>query len=269
MFGLEWSKKSKNTVVDYGKYSDEITKNISHISPLMWGEHCLECAVPECYGFCKKFEPRRDGRCKRFANGIEKIPGSKGSLGYGVKVSFTEWAKLESVLLPCKIPYRRLLGMDKFFRAITAVSKALPTHYPSRMVYLFREYTARRTGLKGNSFADLFLAEFINHGKPYTLILETKTDTETMFRKSLVVNPGFNRFIIPFSELRYVPGTKNSISLYPENDAIQEVYICSLDLVSLQKLYPSVLIFRKSSVWYGIWIIPCGKEFFQKMTNLF
>lgn len=237
MFGLEWSKKSTKAEesISFDCYSDDLISNIDEISPLMWGEHCLECAVPECYGNCKKYSARKDKRCKRFANGIEKVPHSKGALKYAVKVSFLEWGKLESLILPTTMKYKKLLRLNRFFDFSTSIAKAIPTYYPRRFLYLAREYIARRKGKKNGNLPQMLLAEFINPGEPYNLILESKTNEKTLYRTSLTINPGFNRFMIPFSELKYDDTQRTMVSLFPENDKIVDVYICTLDLVTLKK----------------------------------
>lgn len=55
-----------------------------------WEEHCTECAIPDCYTMCSLYRERKDSRCKRFENGIEK--DSSG----GRKIIFKRWAKLET-----------------------------------------------------------------------------------------------------------------------------------------------------------------------------
>lgn len=264
MFGLEWSKKNakaEGQEVDFSKYSDDIISNISEISPLMWGEHCLECAVPECYKNCKKYSPRRDKRCKRFENGIEKISGSNGAMGYAVKVSFREWGKLETYLLPTTMKYKNLCRWDRFFRFNTAIAKFLPTYYPRRFLYLAREYFARKLGSKRGKRPQMLLAEFINPNDKYNLILETKTAEKTLYRTSLTINPGFNRFMIPFSELKFDEKEKTMLSVFPENDNEVDVYICSLDLITLKKPVSQCISMPKikcvvwdldNTVWNGV-----------------
>ena len=44
------------------------------VSLAPWGEHCTECAVPECYASCDLYAARVDGKCRRFAEGIELVP---------------------------------------------------------------------------------------------------------------------------------------------------------------------------------------------------
>ena len=262
MFGLEWSiQRSSVNEVGSIEHSNDIINNVVAVSPLMWGEHCLECAVPECYHTCSKFEARDDGRCRRFENGIEKIDTRSGLWGYTVKVSFKDWGKLEAVLVPHQVGVKKSKKLNGLFDFTTRMSKLLPTKYPRRFNYLYKEYITRKLGKGRGKLPEMFLAEILNPGKKYNLILETKTDETMRSRRSLEINPGFNRFIIPFGELNYQEGMNNYISLYPENDLQVDVYIDSLDLVTLSSPVTECIAMPKikcvvwdldNTVWSGI-----------------
>lgn len=63
-------------------------------APLLWGEHCTECAAPDCYSSCSLYDPRPDGRCRRFEFGAlpnRQFP-STGSAAAEIK--FRRWARL-------------------------------------------------------------------------------------------------------------------------------------------------------------------------------
>lgn len=262
MFGLEWSRGGVNEKELYNiVHNDDIIKNIIAVSPLMWGEHCLECAVPECYSTCPKYEPRDDKRCKRFKNGVEKIKTHHGVWGYSVKVSFSEWGKLEAVFNPHVIKYTSAKCLGKMFDFTTSLSKCLPSFYPRRLNYLYKEYITRKLGSKKGERPTLFLAEILNPGKQYKLILEVKTDEHTTFRKALQVMHGFNRFLVPFTDLKTEEGVRNYISIYPENDLEVDVYFDALDLIVLAKPVAECIELPKikcvvwdldNTVWNGI-----------------
>ena len=57
--------------------------------PDFWEEHCTECGEPACYMTCPNFERAPHGRCRRFAQGIERLEGG------GLAVTFKPWGKLE------------------------------------------------------------------------------------------------------------------------------------------------------------------------------
>jgi FkbH-like protein len=70
---------------------------VTHVSFLLWAEHCTECAVPACYRTCDLFEDRGDGHCRRFRYGVYRNEGFAGLHGYGAEISFKKWAKLDAV----------------------------------------------------------------------------------------------------------------------------------------------------------------------------
>lgn len=261
MFGLEWSKNNNiNEIANY-RYDNTVTKHVTKIAPLVWGEHCLECAVPECYKTCNKFEARRDGRCQRFVNGIEKVKDSDGLFGYTVKISYKEWGKLETVFIPYVIPAKKLFKKNSFFDKSTNIAKHLPTKYPRRLLYLYREFVARRSENKKGNYPEIFLLELINPNKDFTLILETKTDATVKSRFNFIVKNGFNRFVVPFSKMFYETGKRNYISLFPENDNKIDLFICTADLVSLDTEYSKLVVLPKikcvvwdldNTLWNGI-----------------
>ena len=63
--------------------------------PLIWEEHCTECAIPECYQSCVLYEKRPDGACRRFSNGIEFESSGKNT---SARIQFKRWGKLESIV---------------------------------------------------------------------------------------------------------------------------------------------------------------------------
>src|SRR5437870_5382239 len=63
---------------------------------LFWMEHCIECAIPDCYSVCSLYVARRDRKCARFRYGVYPNPAFRGLLDYGADVHFRRWGKLES-----------------------------------------------------------------------------------------------------------------------------------------------------------------------------
>ena len=70
--------------------------DVTHISLLVWGEHCIECAAPGCYATCDLYTRRPDGRCRRFAFGAKATPAFSSFRGVGTEIQFRKWAKLEA-----------------------------------------------------------------------------------------------------------------------------------------------------------------------------
>src|SRR5271165_498593 len=61
---------------------------------LLWGEHCTECAAPDCFSTCELYQARPDRRCRRFEFGM--FPNAAFPTGYGpaAEVVFKRWGML-------------------------------------------------------------------------------------------------------------------------------------------------------------------------------
>lgn len=70
--------------------------DVTKMSFMLWGEHCVECADPDCYTTCDLYQRRPDGRCRRFTYGIYKNRRFPSLRGYGAEISFKRWGKLEA-----------------------------------------------------------------------------------------------------------------------------------------------------------------------------
>src|ERR1035441_9852204 len=74
----------------------EPLRRIPRISMLLWGEHCIECGMPECFSSCSLYEARPDGRCRRFTFGTERNTNFQSFRGCGYEITFKQWGKLEA-----------------------------------------------------------------------------------------------------------------------------------------------------------------------------
>src|ERR1035437_9176933 len=61
---------------------------------LLWGEHCTECAAPDCYSTCSLYQARPDRRCRRLEFGMFPNPRFPAGYGPGAEVVFKRWAIL-------------------------------------------------------------------------------------------------------------------------------------------------------------------------------
>ena len=75
-----------------------------HRSQLLWGEHCTECAAPDCYESCSLYDPRPDGRCRRFEFGALPNRHFPSAGSAAAEIKFRRWARLmakgNTLLLP-------------------------------------------------------------------------------------------------------------------------------------------------------------------------
>lgn len=213
-------------------------------SMLFWMEHCVECAVPECYTTCPLFVARADQKCARFHYGIYPNRGFRGLFDYGAEIHFRRWGKLESKLgfasaSPAQL--RRTAGWDALaLTVLSPVSNALAGVNPKQRLkggYNQLRERALRTGERtdeGRPPYDDFVIEVYNPGPdPVTLILECVQHDRIAFRESLQLPVGeivHQRY--PFARLGIDPGMKEgTIRLWPDQDAQPRLVFTWLDFV--------------------------------------
>jgi FkbH-like protein len=61
---------------------------------VQWGEHCTECAAPDCFSTCSLYQPRPDRRCRRFEFGMYPNPAFPTGYGRASEVVFKRWGLL-------------------------------------------------------------------------------------------------------------------------------------------------------------------------------
>src|SRR5215831_10750835 len=69
---------------------------VSKAAFLLWGEHCIECAAPDCFATCDLYIRRPDVRCRRFQFGMYRNSRFLGTWGPAAEVVFGKWAKIEA-----------------------------------------------------------------------------------------------------------------------------------------------------------------------------
>ena len=177
---------------------------------LAWSEHCVECAIPDCYSSCPLYSARTVGACARFSYGIYPNRSFGGHFDFGADVLFRRWAKLEAAIgfrtMPVPVtPHALLEGVARLplwvrNRASRIVSRAVDTTFDF----------------------DAFVLEcFSPSPDPFNLILTYTTyegDTPTtVFRHAFRIEPGANFFSIPFEQFQL--GPTGFLSLSPEESA--------------------------------------------------
>lgn len=243
MFAKEWGlKRAAMEKLEQYKLPDYKTY-IKKVAPLMWGEHCVECAVPECYHHCSLYQEREDGRCKLFNYGIVKRKECRGLLGYGVEVSFRKWGKLEALgnvgqyKLSCikRLDYL-LTGLAKGIRQFAALLPSSKKWVLTNIFYKCREGLVLLMGKKSEK-PEALLIGIVNEHEPFKLIIEVKTLEASKFRTALEVNTGYIEHKIDFNDLRITPDQRHYLFVYPENmEEDVEVIFTALDLVTFKEM---------------------------------
>ena len=211
---------------------------VTAIRPAMWEEHCLECAAPTCFGTCVHYQARRDGRCKRFENGLLTYPNEKGCCGQGVRVRFRKWGNMMTVLFPAMLTERDYVAMTRknegLGKLLGAVNRSpLPT--AARWQGIRIPEFLRRKGLRKLAGLDNTPDAFLFHGyshmdADYRLVLEVFEGHTSVWKTSITIHPGENlRVITALSPACAQPGC--TVKLYPENDLEAELDILWCDFV--------------------------------------
>ncbi|MBR6825847.1 MAG: HAD-IIIC family phosphatase [Oscillospiraceae bacterium] len=212
--------------------------HIAAVRPTMWEEHCLECAAPLCFGNCLHFEARKDGRCKRFANGLMTFPHEKACNIQGVRVKFRKWGNMMTVLFPAMMSetdYRTLHmkteKQGKRLKKLVDCKLPLSLRWNGiRTVEFLRRRKLR--GIKGlDNHADAFLFHgYSHHSAPFRLIIEIFDDHTPLYKTSLPIEPGENMHILTALS----PECEKAdllVKIYPENDLDAELDILWCDFV--------------------------------------
>lgn len=232
---------------------------IAAMSFLLWSEHCVECAAPECYGSCALYDPRSDGRCRRFGYGIFRDRRYPSPRGYGADISFRRWGKLKANGNTVMEPTHALLRRERLLARAIPPMRALgrvaqragwPNLWadPTRFLDKRARRLHRRQALQENSGAiirpDAFLIEVVNPApEPVTLELEMRVALDLVeadaaasapapFRRAVRLSPGHGRHAIPSPAFATLTdcGLPFKISLTPVGSTPRLVFL-ALDFV--------------------------------------
>jgi len=223
---IQWAKESDKTEHVRSKIN---VPNIAKTMLIKWEEHCLECAVPECYSTCQLYSERLDGACARFTYGIYPNNNFSGLFNFGADVRFKRWAKLEADLQQFSVPVRT--NIHKFFQLLSLKT-------PKLFSKISKIYTNKKSVFSWLQEYDDFVVECYSYNKEnFNLILECydeeDDDRKITFRRSFNIKKGLNNFSISTDEFI---GTKfRYIYLYPENDLGVRIIFTWLDFVKNPK----------------------------------
>lgn len=220
---------------------------------LVWGEHCTECAAPDCYASCSLYAARPDGRCRRFDYGVHRNRHFRSATGYGAEIVFRRWGKIEAqgnvALLPA--PAVRAAeaaaqlaapAADRLGRLAARVSGDRRWSWLAHsLLERLNRRLARRAGRP-----DAFVAEIYNPGdRAVTLLLSMAVDRTRLVQplpasqlprpllRRLTIQPGYFREDISACELEQITGSglPFSIALTPGAEDGTHLVFLSLGLV--------------------------------------
>jgi len=201
----------------------ELTGKLTSRTLLSWGEHCTECAFPQCYVTCDLYSPRQDGKCRRFVDGMVRIAHPDSINGYLLKIRFKRWGQLWAVgncHLFSLSRARFIESCDLFFGNLL---QRLPLPNTLRSKLTGKYYGLKKKWadylIRTRKPASHFVLEVFNPmTEPIELsVIFRPTDLEKAkmpFQTLITVLPGFQRFRIPTEEISRLISLSEKFSVY-------------------------------------------------------
>ena len=209
---------------------------------LPWGEHCTECAWPACYATCELYEPRTDGACRQFVDGVVRIPHVDGAAPYLQKITFRRWAKLWTLgNIDCHAlaAADRIERLNIFAGAAARLLPPLPGDVTPRalrkIAYLRKQRLAER--VTGGPRPDFLVCEVFNpNDRQVTMTLsirERRQGSVRRFQHLITLPPGFSREKIALTEIERLVATSGTfeIELVPNDAEGLTLYFGLIDFV--------------------------------------
>lgn len=89
---------------------------------------------------------------------------------------------------------------------------------------------------------EALLVGIINRNKPFKLMLEVKTLLESKFRTSIMLEKGYNQYVIPYDQLNISYDKRHYIYIYPEvKEHETAITITALDLVTFKQPLENII----------------------------
>jgi FkbH-like protein len=227
-------------------------------SLLVWGEHCTECAAPDCYASCALYQPRPDRRCRRFEYGMYRNRHFPSAGGAAAEVVFRRWGKIEAEanvrLLPtaavAAAERAAALAMPALGLAGRAAARLSGDERWSWLAFALLARLGRALERGRRRTPDAFVVELYNPGtEPVALLLSMAVDRTRLaanarpdqlprpLLRRLVVQPGYFREELPGAAFDALvqSGLPFSVALSPaEEDGVHLVFL-SLDFVDYRE----------------------------------
>ena len=219
----------------------------------------MECAAPACYASCDLYQPRADGRCRRFAYGAFKNFNFPSLRGYGVEISFKKWAKIEAFGNTTISPVDSVLRWERLAETGALLTNILG-HVANRatgkqkwaeLSYIAAERLVRRFDTWGvnETPPEAFLLEVYNPAKQeirLQIIFGASLDDQPSSRTRMpMAPPVVNTIVLPFGYSRHEfpakmfsqfrdRGIPFKITMVPEADNDAHLVFLTADLVTFK-----------------------------------
>ncbi len=219
---------------------DDGRTDVVGVVPLVWEEHCTECAFPTCYSTCALYRRRTDGHCARFADGIAPVRSGPGGAPTGGRMRFLRWAKLEATLSPAPLmasPARLTTAAKLDVAAGRRLRRLAPASQQARVAVRYgalRRDAVTRLGRSADRPPDALDLEVLSTATaPFRLVIEATGSGRTA-RTAVTLRPGENLARVPAAELGIGTGWwPQRLMVLPEGDLEVELTFRRLELVWL------------------------------------
>jgi len=176
---------------------------------LPWSEHCTECVWPSCYTTCDLYSPRKDGRCRRFADGMVRVESPSAANSYLLKIRFKRWGKLETPGNIYLYPAGKAEKLERRDYRIGSALQQVPLPSFVQIAATTKRYSFKKrmasTAPSGQEMPACFLLECYNpesHDVRLTLTMRAIDERSRMpFQKLIPLTPGFHRIRVPVREI--------------------------------------------------------------------
>jgi len=240
MWQTDWASATQDkTNAGNQRLSTLLPGEVVSVYSLFWMEHCVECAVPDCYTMCPLYVERQDRKCARFKKGISPNRQYPGLFDYGAEVEFRRWGKLEAnfgVGALSAAQARLFDGADRFvLQTIHPVSSLFSGLSPKRLLngaYAeLRKASLQALRLRKQTY-DEFVIEVWNLGSQAVRLAIECWQRGPKFRTSIVLEPGHSTYRIPVTSMNVdLYGPFGMIRAYPDNDVEAHLVFSWLDFV--------------------------------------
>lgn len=221
---------------------------------LVWGEHCTECAAPDCYASCALYRPRPDRRCRRFEYGMFRNRHFPAAGAGAAEVVFRRWGKIEAEANVRLLPAAAVTAAERI-AAAAMPAIGLAGRLAARLSgderwswlgFALLGRLGRALDRRRGRTPDAFVVEIYNPGaEPVALLLSMAVDRTRLpgtigpdrlprpLLRRLVIPPGHYREELPGAAFDALvqSGLPFSVALSPaEEDGVHLVFL-SLDFV--------------------------------------
>ena len=190
----------------------QTARRVSAFALTPWKEHCTECAMPACYTTCDLYAPRRDGKCRRFVQGIETVAMPEHPQGYVAKVSFKRWGQLMAYANARLIPVDEGTSIERRVRRVEHLAAALPgasisvadrRGLPSRLAGRWKHRVSTHAGQPIPGEPDGLLVEVFNpRSSVVGISLSVSNPGRPPFEARLELQPGFQAVELPVAPIQ-------------------------------------------------------------------